>query len=416
MKTKFIALLVLFLPLHFAAFSQTDTNSFVIDSVEDEPFFLTPDFDYLKKVVDDKNSKFYYPKLLKRFNDVDTNLTLEELHCLYYGSALQEGYNPYGSGADEYVDKVREILNKDNPSKKQFKKALKYIDKAIKADPMNLDLYNYRHYIDVQLYGEDSPQADVDAFHFITLVSVIHFSGDGKNYSTAIYVISPSHEYAYLGYNGLRSQGQGLYADHGKRYDILTIAENDYGVEKLVFNIDICFNYLSSLFGTAEGTVDDDVEDVQMAGLSFSDDGEAELVADVDSSGVLAIPMGRRVVIRLDTILRDGHYGFEIVSDEKADGTYHFVDNEQYFPEEGEANTIIFYFVHSQWTDKRECEVLMMKSFCKEMLAYDTYILPLHGRPFQKTSNDGIFPGTRGTEIWNDPLRAIRISSFRPMK
>lgn len=412
MKKLFSLIFLSFVVLSSTAFCQADSVAYDSDTLEETPVFLSPDFDYLKKVVDDPGSAFYYPALLKRFIAADTTLTIEELHCLYYGSALQKGYSPYGSDNREDVDKALDILNKEEPSKKELKKALKYLDKAIKESPIDIGLYNYRHYVDVLLYGKESDQAGADAFRFIALVSVIHYSGDGKDYPTAFYVVSPSHEYALLGFNGLRSQGQSLDYYNGKKYDVLSIADNEYGIEKLYFNIDVCFNYLSQLFGGSEEDLGD--ENLKLASFSSSDNNNP--YAYLDSTGMLVIPMNSKVVVHLDTVLDGDQYQFAVVSSETVEDTFDFTKSEEYFSEDGEENTIVFYFVHSQWTEGRKCEVLMMKSFCKEMLAYDTEILYAGSSSFQSTSNDGIFPKVRGTEIWNDPLYAIRLSRFRPMK
>ena len=87
-----IFLLVLLLPLFGWAQQETDVDT---GYVEDGVGLLVPDYDYLKTVINDKSSPFYYPKLLKRFAAADTSLSIEELHCLYYGYVLQPDYNPY---------------------------------------------------------------------------------------------------------------------------------------------------------------------------------------------------------------------------------------------------------------------------------------------------------------------------------
>ena len=416
MKTRLFLLLAFIFPFCFTANGQSDSTAAVVDTLEEAPAFLSPNFDILKTLVNDPHSEFYYPKLLKRFIAADTSLTIEELHCIYYGSALQDNYSPYGPDGKDYADKALEILNLDNPSKRQLKKALKYLNKAIDNDPMNIKLYGYRHFLEVQLHGQESAKAAADAFRFVALISVIHYSGDGKDYPTAFYVISPSHEYVFLGYNRLSSQGQSLRYNRGEAFDVLTIADNEYGIDTLYFNIDVCFNFLSKLFGDLEG-VDTDLEDMELAELSFDDDEEGSAhYAMLDTTGRLIIPMGNRVVIHLDTVLEDGQYNFTIVTDEIADSTYDFTNSMEYFPEEGEENTIVFYFVPSQWSSGKKCEVLMMKSFCKEMLSYDTEIIHAGDHSFQTTSNNGIFPKVCGTEIWNESTLAIRLSRFRPMK
>ena len=91
-------------------------------------------------------------------------------------------------------------------------------------------------------------------------------------------------------------------------------------------------------------------------------------------------------------------------------------DTEKLFVEDGEPNTIVFYCVNGKWRDDRSNVLLVMKSYCKEMLAYDTFIRLDGSADFQSTSNNGIFPSVLGTEIWNDPVNAIRISRLRPNK
>ena len=91
-------------------------------------------------------------------------------------------------------------------------------------------------------------------------------------------------------------------------------------------------------------------------------------------------------------------------------------DTEKLFVEDGEPNTIVFYCVNGKWRDDRSNVLLVMKSYCKEMLAYDTFIRLDGSADFQSTSNNGIFPSVLGTEISNDPVNAIRISRLRPNK
>ena len=257
-----------FLFLSFVAFSsvvlgQNDDVAVPNDdeSVAEFPSFLTPDFKYIEKVISDPTSPYYYPVLMKRFNAADTSMTINDLHCLYYGAALQDDYNPYGRDENEIVNKALDLLNKEAPSKKELKKALKYLDKAIDMAPMNLDLYNYRHYVNYMLYGQDSRQERADVFHFIGLLSAIAYSGDGQDMATAYYVINPSHEYTLLRYWELHSLGQSLLQQDGQSYDLLELAENDKDVDELYFNITICFSYLSKLFKNIGGDEDGDVEE-----------------------------------------------------------------------------------------------------------------------------------------------------------
>ena len=196
-----------------------------------------------------------------------------------------------------------------------------------------------------------------------------------------------------MGYNGIQVQSQSLQFDGNQRYDVYELEENEFGVSKLYFNVTPMFNYLSKIFPSNEKKVK---------------------VGDVVDE--LDIEMGSRVVVKLDKKKKKGHYRFTLLDVQPVSDTLDFSSNEQYFPEDGEENTIIFYFGHSQWTSGKSCEVLMMKSFCKENLSYDTFICGFGDDEFVTTSNNGILTKVRGTEIWNDPLQAVRVGNFRPLK
>ena len=55
----------------------------------------TPNYKEIKKAINDKDSGFYYPELLRRFEAVDTTLTPEQAYYFYYGTATRPDYNPY---------------------------------------------------------------------------------------------------------------------------------------------------------------------------------------------------------------------------------------------------------------------------------------------------------------------------------
>lgn len=54
-----------------------------------------PDYQQIKKDINKKDSEFYYPELLRRFQEADTTLSFEQLRHFYYGTATRPEYNPY---------------------------------------------------------------------------------------------------------------------------------------------------------------------------------------------------------------------------------------------------------------------------------------------------------------------------------
>ena len=388
----------LFLFLAFAlaaslpAFAQQEEESLTADTIEDmSRKFLAPDYDYLARVINDSKADFYYPRLLERYIKCDTTISLEELHCLYFGTTLLDNYQPYAE--PDQLKEVRDLFDKDDPSEKDFKKARKLLLAAVKENPLFMRTYNYLYIVDNNLFGENSKEVQEDVYHYVTMMSVISYSGDGSSFQDAFHTICVSDAYCFMGYNGIQVQSQSLQFDGNQRYDVYELEENEFGVSKLYFNVTPMFNYLSKIFPSNEKKVK---------------------VGDVVDE--LDIEMGSRVVVKLDKKKKKGHYRFTLLDVQPVSDTLDFSSNEQYFPEDGEENTIIFYFGHSQWTSGKSCEVLMMKSFCKENLSYDTFICGFGDDEFVTTSNNGILTKVRGTEIWNDPLQAVRVGNFRPLK
>ena len=390
MRIKYL-LAVLLIMLSFSAKSQND-NVGNADNYDTTQYsrYLVPDYEILAKVINDPTSNYYYPTLLKRFSEADTSLSLEEIHCLYYGYVLQDDYNPYVSSTEE--DEARKILNQEEVSVKDAEKAIKLLDKAVEKTPMHMRLYMYRYFAKTVVYGEGSKESEADAYRYVALVSVISASGDGYGYETALHVCIVSHSYSVMSYYGLDPTSQSLQMDNGRSFDVFTLEENEMGREQLYVDVTPCLSYLSKRFA-----IDDDEE-------SVSD----KPVEEYD------ISLGRKVTVKMDKKSK-GKYLFRVLSDVPFKDTVDYKDTERLFEEKGEKNTIVFYFVNGKMGDN-PAVLLIMKSYCKKALSYDTFIRMTGNATFNPTSNDGIFPSARGVEIWRDPIAAIRLSGFRPMK
>src|ERR1700754_3390543 len=79
--------------------------------------FTPVDRTQVEKVVTDPNSENYYPKLLKRYQEFDSTLTLEHYRLLYYGFVFQEKYSGYN---DHKKKEIRDLFQKED-----YKKAIK---------------------------------------------------------------------------------------------------------------------------------------------------------------------------------------------------------------------------------------------------------------------------------------------------
>ena len=76
-----------------------------------------PDYQQIKKDINKKDSEFYYPELLRRFQEADTTLSLEQLRHFYYGTATRSDYDPYKMAK---IDALREAFEKDTPNKEDW--------------------------------------------------------------------------------------------------------------------------------------------------------------------------------------------------------------------------------------------------------------------------------------------------------
>lgn len=204
-----------------------------------------PNYDQIKKNITQKNSNLYYPKLVEKFNKVDTTMTLEEKRHLYYGFIHQENYSPYTRSG--FTDSLRITLKKKNYSTKDLKNIVKYSDSLLIHNPFSLKAINYKIYAEKQLKDSIGHLNDYTKMRIIT--DAMLSSGDGHTKETAFFVISPTHEHSLLTLLGYKFGGKQNLIDH---YDYLILKENEYGVEGLYFDISASLDHMNSLFGKKE--------------------------------------------------------------------------------------------------------------------------------------------------------------------
>jgi hypothetical protein len=79
-------------------------------------------------------------------------------------------------------------------------------------------------------------------FHkYDKLIRSIMTTGDGKSEKTAFIVTKVSDEYSIINAFGFHVTGQALTNNKKKYYDLLNIAQNNYGIDKLYFDINLFF-------------------------------------------------------------------------------------------------------------------------------------------------------------------------------
>ena len=200
-----------------------------------------PDYKQIKKEINSKDSEFYYPELLRRFQAADTTLSLEQVRHFYYGAATMPEYNPYRFSL---LRELNEALEKGN-----LQEADSIIERQLADDPTNLQFYEHKMMLKTEQFGRDSKEANDAFFQVFMLSSAILSSGDGLSKETAIYVINIADEYAIMTLYGLSLKMQSLIMVDGQKLDQMDLESNKYGWETLYFNTTITETAMNKLFG-----------------------------------------------------------------------------------------------------------------------------------------------------------------------
>lgn len=201
-----------------------------------------PDYERIKKAIDTKDSEFYYPELLRRFQEADTTLTPEQVYHFYYGTATRSSYDPYGS---DHLKEVHDALSGDTITEENWKEAAQLIEKQLETDPTNLRFHLYKQIVCSHLYGVGSKEHKDAVKQMRMLVDAVMMSGNGRSVETAIHVLSVPDEYGLLEVFGFSLQSQSLVKKHGRSYDAMALKDNKYGIKTMYFDVTKCMESLS---------------------------------------------------------------------------------------------------------------------------------------------------------------------------
>ena len=199
-----------------------------------------PDYNLIETEIAKEDSDLYYPKLMKRYLETDAAMTLDERRYLYYGYSFQKAYSPYGHS--NYTDSLISILNKGELDSTDLRDVIRFSDKVLNEVPFDLRTMNYKLYACREL-GE-TELFNVESIKTGMLLDALLSTGDGVSIETAYYVIYTSHEYFLLSMYGLNFTSQSLIDG----CDYMQVAENEYDIEGIYFNVSACFRALNKMF------------------------------------------------------------------------------------------------------------------------------------------------------------------------
>jgi hypothetical protein len=203
--------------------------------------FKAPDYNEIKKEIENKSSNYYYPKLLERFAANDTLITKDEYRHLYYGYVFNPKYSSFFRSPDE--EKLSKFYRSETIDPKDYEEIIKLSEHTLSLFPFDLRMINFLSYI-YHLKGEDhTSKRWSDKYN--NIIETIMSTGDGKTCETGFHVISVSHEYALINAFQLQVASQSLI----KNCDYLAFEKGKYKIDGIYFSIGKILEDESKMFG-----------------------------------------------------------------------------------------------------------------------------------------------------------------------
>ncbi len=184
-----------------------------------------PDLEEIRRNTLDPASKFYFPKLKKKYEVNDTTMTPEEFRNFYLGYMFQEDYDPYR--VSPYSAITDEFRNKPTHTKEEIDTITKYAQLALEDNPF--DLRQMSFLVHVLKEKRKDMRAKIWEYRLEHLLGAIKSTGTGESVENAWYVMYPAHEYdmvQLLGYEAVDAQ----FIDLG--YDYLAVQPDETDTRK----------------------------------------------------------------------------------------------------------------------------------------------------------------------------------------
>lgn len=165
------------------------------------------DFNHVKEVIENPNSIYYYPKLMRKFMSDDTTMTIEAYRNLYYGYTFQEDYNPFRESV--YSNVVEQLYYKQPHSRAECDSIEKYARMSLEDNIF--DMNQMKYFIFSLKEKKKYNRAALRQFRLDRLIATIISSGKGTMEEPWV-VITPEHEYNiinFLGYVAIDHQELG---------------------------------------------------------------------------------------------------------------------------------------------------------------------------------------------------------------
>lgn len=185
-----------------------------------------PDLAQIAQETLNPESRYFFPKLLDKYNRNDTMMTNDEYRHLYLGYMFQEDYDPYRES--KYAGMTDHLRAKKEHTKEEIDTVRKYAELTLKDNPF--DLRQMSFLVHVLKEKQKNMSAKIWEYRLEHLLGAIKSTGTGEDAENAWYVIYPMHEYdmvQLLGYEATDVD----YLDPG--IDFLTVRPDEETAKRL---------------------------------------------------------------------------------------------------------------------------------------------------------------------------------------
>lgn len=150
-----------------------------------------PNLEEIRTATLDPQSKYYFPKLMAKYEVNDTTMTNDEFRHLYLGYMFQEDYDPYR--LSPYAGRTDDLRMKPTHTRAEIDTITKYAQLALEDNPF--DLRQMSFLIHVLKERRKDMRAKIWEYRLEHLLGAIKSTGTGEDTDNAWYVIYPVHEY-----------------------------------------------------------------------------------------------------------------------------------------------------------------------------------------------------------------------------
>lgn len=189
------------------------------------------DLEKIKNNTQDKDSKYYYDKLVEEFIQSNQSLLAdkEKLQNLYYGKLFSPYYKESSEMKSDYLKFMKLVGAKKI---KKYPKAIELGENILKKDPINLMVIMNLRNSYTNTKDNENRLKELKSQSEL-LMSAIAASGDGTSKETAFKVITLADEITLLNYLGIN---MGKYNRNSKiinKYTVLDLwtKHNNYNEE-----------------------------------------------------------------------------------------------------------------------------------------------------------------------------------------